>query len=147
MKRRQFGGTLAGAFVAAGGAAPSQSARGPRKNTLMHVGGDYHSVAGGPGADITAKANLEYNLRHGVKHLTAQVRGNGPDGAWDLDELKRMRDNCDKHGVDIRSDPNGRRVHQSTERARSAIAGWRVSSVISRRLRRSASSTSPITGR
>ena len=99
MKRRQFGGTLAGALVAAGGAAPSQSARGPSKNTLMHVGGDYHSIAGGPGADITGKANLEYNLRHGIKHLTAQVRGNGPDGAWNLDELKRMRDNCDKAGV------------------------------------------------
>ena len=36
-------------------------------------GGDYHSVAGGPGADITGKANLEYNLRHGIRHLTAQV--------------------------------------------------------------------------
>ena len=82
MKRRQFGGTLAGALVAAGDAAPSQGARGPRKNTLMHVGGDYHSVAGGPGADITGKSNLEYNLRHGIKHLTAQVRGTGPDGAW-----------------------------------------------------------------
>jgi mannonate dehydratase len=65
----------------------------------MHIGGDYHSVAGGPGADITGKANLEYNLRHGVKHLTAQVRACGADGAWDLDELKRMRDNCDKLGV------------------------------------------------
>jgi D-mannonate dehydratase len=65
----------------------------------MHAGGDYHSVAGGPGASITAKANLEYNLRHGIKHLTAQVRGRGPDGAWDLGELKRMRDNCDKLGA------------------------------------------------
>ena len=37
----------------------------------MHVGGDYHSVAGGPHADMTGTANLEYNLRHGVKHLTA----------------------------------------------------------------------------
>jgi mannonate dehydratase len=98
MKRRQFGGTLAGGLVAAS-AAPSQSTRKPRKNTLMHVGGDYHSVAGGLGADITGKANLEYNLRHGIKHLTAQVRGTGPDGAWNLDELKRMRDNCDKSGV------------------------------------------------
>lgn len=65
----------------------------------MHVGGDYHSVAGGRGADITGKENLEYNLRHGVKHLTATVSKISPDGAWDLDDLKRMRDNCDKYGV------------------------------------------------
>jgi mannonate dehydratase len=65
----------------------------------MHVGGDYHSVAGGRGASITGKANLEYNLRHGVSHLTAQVRKVGADGTWDADELKTMRDNCDKAGV------------------------------------------------
>lgn len=66
----------------------------PKKNTQMHVGGDYHSVFG-PG--ITSKENLEYNLRHGVKHLTAQMRRR--EGGWDLEELKRMRDNCDAHGV------------------------------------------------
>src|SRR5215470_6017734 len=65
----------------------------------MHVGGDYHSVAGGPNADMTAKTNLDYNLRHGVKHLTAQVRKVGADGSWDSDELKRMRDNSDPIGM------------------------------------------------
>jgi mannonate dehydratase len=99
MKRRQFSGTLAAGLAGAGVATATQAARTPRKNALMHVGGDYHSVAGGPGADITAKANLEYNLRHGVKHLTAQVRGSETDGAWNLEELKRMRENCDKFGV------------------------------------------------
>ena len=111
----------------------------------MHVGGDYHSVAGGPGADITGKENLEYNLRHGVKHLTAQVRGNGPDGAWDLDELKRMRDNCDKDGVTfeaIRMDAD----YIELRRARNAIAGSRAFSGTSRRRRRSASRSSLITG-
>jgi D-mannonate dehydratase len=62
---------------------------------LMHVGGDYHTIMGG---DITSKQNLEYNLRHGVKHLTVEV-SNNPQGIWDLDELKRMRDNCDNLGV------------------------------------------------
>ncbi len=103
IKRREFGKTLAGGAAGAGigqTAAFAQSGRvlKPRKNTLMHVGGDYHSVAGGPRADMTAKANLEYNLRHGVKHLTVQVRS-AKDGAWDADELKRMRDNCDRAGV------------------------------------------------
>lgn len=62
----------------------------------MHVGGDYHSVAGD---SITSKQNLEYNLRHGVKHLTAQMRRRAT--GWDLDELKRMRDDCDRMGVQL----------------------------------------------
>jgi len=33
-----------------------------------------------------------------VKHLTAEV-GKRLQGAWDPDELKRMKDNCDKFGV------------------------------------------------
>src|SRR5262245_27292011 len=105
IKRRDFGATVAtsvaGAAVAATmapGAAFAQNSR-PRKNTLMHVGADYHYVAGGSGADITGKANLEFNLRLGVKHLTAQINKMSPEGAWDLDELKRMKDNCDKYGM------------------------------------------------
>ncbi len=48
----------------------------------MHVGGDYHSVAG---SGISSKENLEYNLRYGVKHLTAQPSERAQDGSWDLD--------------------------------------------------------------
>jgi len=96
IKRREFGKALVSGAIGAG-VNPGLAAA-PRKNTLMHVGADYHSVAGGPGADITGKANLEYNLRHGAKHLTAQVQGRPPDGAWDLEALKRMKDNCDKAG-------------------------------------------------
>jgi mannonate dehydratase len=96
MKRREFGERLVIGALGPGLAAAAQAPRVPRKNTLMHVGGDYHSVAG---SGITSKENLEYNLRHGVKHLTVQVRARSQDGAWDLDELKRMRDDCDRHGV------------------------------------------------
>lgn len=90
--RRQFGGTgLVGALVATvRDAGWAQQKR--RSNTLMHVGVDYHSVLG---ADITSKQNLEYNLRYGVKHLTAEVK----KGSWDVKELKRAKDNCDKYGV------------------------------------------------
>src|ERR1700719_1101644 len=100
MKRREFGQKLVGGAIAAGVAnSPAAlAASAPKKNPLMHVGADYHSVAGGPRADMTGKANLEYNLRHGVKHLTAQLRKVGPDGAWDADELKRMKENCDTAG-------------------------------------------------
>ena len=95
INRREFGGALMG--IATQGIANNSLAaeQKPQKNALMHVGGDYHSIVGG---DITSKQNLEYNLRHGVKHLTAEVSKN-PQGAWDPDELQRMKDNCDKYGV------------------------------------------------
>jgi len=85
MKRRHFSASLLAA------AAPFPA----RRNTLMHVGGDYHSVAG---PEITSRENLEYNLRYGVRHLTAQIRQRSPEGAWDAGELARMRDNCDRAG-------------------------------------------------
>ncbi len=99
MKRREFGQKLGGAAIAAAlaGPAAASAAQALRKNTLMHVGGDYHSVAGRSG--ITSRENLEYNLRHGVKHLTAQMRNRWEGGGWDPDELKRMKDDCDRHGV------------------------------------------------
>jgi len=110
MERREFNKTLVGGVLNAGVAAsvgiPAVSAQArssqgptPRRNTLMHVGADYHYVAGGSGAEITGKANLEFNTRLGVRHLTAQVSRPGADGAWDPDELKRIRDNCDAAGV------------------------------------------------
>ena len=66
-----------------------------RNKTLMHVGGDYHSILG---EDVTSKQNLEYNLRHGVRHLTAEIKNRAGAG-WDLDELRKMRDKCEKYGV------------------------------------------------
>jgi mannonate dehydratase len=118
MKRRQFGGTLLAGMAGAGASGQANAARVPRKNTLMHVGGDYHSVAG---SDITGRENLEYNLRFGVRHLTAQVRKRSPDGGWDPDELKRMRDNCGRHGVAfeaIRMDPDYITYGKGPERER-----------------------------
>jgi mannonate dehydratase len=108
LKRRDFGKVVAGGVIGAGlgsgaseGAIVAAKAHAPRKNMLMHVGGDYHSVAGGRGAGMTEKANLEYNLRHNVKSLTVQMEHVGDDGSWELDELKRMRDNCDKAGMNL----------------------------------------------
>jgi mannonate dehydratase len=95
MQRRAFGRNLAIAALA-GAPAPAQPRRTARKNLEMHAGGDYHSIAGD---GITSRQNLEYNLRHGVKHLTAQMRRR-PEG-WDPDELKRMRENCGRMGVQL----------------------------------------------
>jgi len=100
VKRREFGQKLGGAVIGAALVPPATASAQPvthRANTLMHAGGDYHSVAGRNG--ITSKENLEYNLRHGVKHLTAQIRNRPESGGWDPDELKRMKDDCDRYGV------------------------------------------------
>jgi len=122
MKRRQFGQNLAGtvaiASISGSGTASAAPGGSSRRNTLMHVGGDYHSVAGG---QISSKQNLEYNLRHGVKHLTAQMSNPSQGGGWDPDELKRMRDNCEKSGVTleaIRMDPRYITLPKGPERDR-----------------------------
>ncbi len=116
MRRRDFGGSLAAGAM---GLAPcaANAAVAPRKNTLMHVGGDYHSVAG---AGITSKENLEYNLRYGVKHVTAQVRKRA-GGGWDAEELTKMRDDCDRYGVmfeAIRMDADYIAMRKGAERDR-----------------------------
>lgn len=123
MNRRQFAASAVSP-LAAPALAPAAAAAKPRKNTLMHVGGDYHSVAG---AGITSKENLEYNLRHGVSHLTAQMRNRG-DSGWDFDELRRMKDDCDRYGVQleaIRMEPDYINLAPGAERDRqlNAILG------------------------
>ena len=101
------------------------TAQQPKKNSRMHVGGDYHCVAGD---DIASKQNLEFNLRHGVKHLTVEFRSR-PQGSWDSIELKRIRDSCDRYGVTfeaIRMDSSFiNRLRQGLEREREidTIAG------------------------
>jgi mannonate dehydratase len=119
MKRRDFGRNVIGGLTGAGLASPAGAAPAHKKNTLMHVGGDYHSVAG---SGITSRENLEYNLRYGVKHLTAQMRKRDADsGAWSLDELKKMQDDCGRAGVTleaIRMESDYIRLRKGAERDR-----------------------------
>ena len=86
MRRRSF---LLSAAAARAAQAPAPGRL--KKNLLIHVGGDYHSVAG---PDITSRENLEFNLRYGVRSLTILL-----GGTWNLDELRKMRDACDARGV------------------------------------------------
>ena len=77
MRRRDFGKGLAGGLLttaiaraATALAATSQvqkTAATPRKNTMMHVGADYHVAEGG---GVMSRENLEYNLRFGVRHIS-----------------------------------------------------------------------------
>lgn len=119
MKRRAFGAVLgAGQALLAGAAAQGRRRAAPRRNTLMHVGGDYHVMAG---SSPTSKENLEYNLRYGVGHLTAKVTKRAPDGGWDAGELNAMRDDCDRAGVKleaIRMEPTYITLPPGAERQR-----------------------------
>jgi mannonate dehydratase len=95
-----------------------------KKNLKMHVGGDYHVCEG---TSFTGKPNLEYNVRFGVKSISPNpsqeadrragkpnrtpdqnvrngggaeiLAGGAMDGAWDLDLLKTMKDECDAAGI------------------------------------------------
>ncbi len=127
MERREFGktvlGTVAGlslstSHAAAGSGAPA-GVRPHRKNTAMHVSGDYHVIEG---PAFISKKTFNYNLRYGVKHINPDpvlvqtksgppkvtahsgwgdfISPEGPQaGAFDLDGLKRMRDFCDNMGM------------------------------------------------
>ncbi len=126
IERREFNkamvsGAVGGMIASSAASAAPAPPLAPRKNTLMHVGADYHYIAPGHGADITGKENLEFNARLGVKHLTAHIEKVSPEGAWDLDDLKRMRDNCDKYGVvfeAIRMDSEYIQLRKGPERDR-----------------------------
>jgi mannonate dehydratase len=122
MQRRDFGKALIGGAVGAalGGLVDTAPDFGQpqkkliaRKNTKMHVGADYHVMEG---TTLTSKENLEYNLRFGVKSISPDPdqeahRGKGArfdafipvegplGGAFDLDVLKQMKDNCDAVGM------------------------------------------------
>jgi mannonate dehydratase len=123
MVRRKFGKRLITGAIGAGVAgtplvSTAQGSNTPRRNSVMHVGGDHHSVAGG---SITSKQNLQYSLRHGVKHLTAQMRNRTQTNGWDLDELKKMKDDCDRSGVTfeaIRMEPDYITLGKGPERDR-----------------------------
>ena len=106
MLRRDFARVVAGGVLGASLAGPvaaaaAVSAAPRRKNTLHHVGGDYHCVQGDHWA---SKRNIEFHLRHGVKTFHAnfggaESAGQAPRDEWDLDAMKRWRDSCDQGGL------------------------------------------------
>lgn len=115
--RREFGAGLVVGGLASTATSVAVNQKRVQKNSLMHVGGDYHSIFGN---DISSKQNLQYNLRHGVKYLTAEVK-NRPGSSWDINEIKRMRENCDRYGVvleAIRMDSDYIKLSKGPERDR-----------------------------
>jgi len=93
----------------------------PAKRVERGGGGLQDFMRGVAGAGITSRANLEYNLRYGVKHLTVQAKNRPEGGGWDLDALKRMKDDCDRLGVQleaIRMEPTYITLPKGAERDR-----------------------------
>jgi mannonate dehydratase len=103
MDRRRFHKTLSAGIVGTGLINPfaSEGYESTQKpaivNRLLHVGGDYHVVMCDDDLNWNDRQkvwtnirNFQYHQRHGVTHLT-----NSMQGAWDLDEMKRWKDECD----------------------------------------------------
>ena len=80
------------------------------------------TITASPDPGITSKENLEYNLRYGVEHLTAQVRQRAADGGWDPDELQKMKDDVRSGTASqfeaIRMDPDYITLRKGPERDR-----------------------------
>jgi mannonate dehydratase len=85
-----------------------------RRNDKIRTGGDYHEVVGTQG--FTSKQSLNYFRRFNARYLTAAARDTGvvkapnplvkgggaeltAEGPWDLDQLKRMQDDCQNAGM------------------------------------------------
>ncbi|HVV28021.1 MAG TPA: mannonate dehydratase [Rhizomicrobium sp.] len=127
--RRQFGMVVAGGAASAvvekvtAGSAQAQATPKDapyrvfpdlpvRRNDKIRTGGDYHTVVGKNG--FTAKESLNYFRRFNARYLTAAARNTGlvknpkkvgggaemtAEGAWDLDQMRRMQDDCRNAGM------------------------------------------------
>lgn len=97
MKRRNFLGWAATAASAAcqerNAAEEAQvAASTPVAKLRMHVG-----CQRGP----TTSKLLDHFRRHGVEHICGYPPDPGPDGAWSVDDLKRTKELCQRHGVSL----------------------------------------------
>src|SRR3954471_13995740 len=97
MKRRNFLGRVTAAVSAAAsmGALARQTEGAPTGSAgklRMHVG-----CQNGP----TTPKKLDYFKRHGVDHICGYPPDPGAGGHWSIDDLKRTKDLCQKHGVSL----------------------------------------------
>ncbi|HEU4549733.1 MAG TPA: mannonate dehydratase [Rhizomicrobium sp.] len=85
-----------------------------RRNDKIRSGGDYHTVVGKNG--FTSPESLNYFRRFNARWLTAAARDTGvvknpkslgggaemtAEGAWDLDRMKQMQDDCQRAGMTL----------------------------------------------
>jgi len=96
MKRRNFLGRVTAAVSAAWStgalAVHAEGAHAPSGKLRMHVG-----CQSGP----TTAQKLDYFKRHGVDHICGYPPDPGAAGHWSIDDLKRTKDLCHKHGVSL----------------------------------------------
>jgi mannonate dehydratase len=97
MARRDFAKVIASGVIGVGITGTSSQSLAapvlaPKKNTLHHVGGDYHCIMGD---HWTSKENIDFHHRYGVKHFTSQLSGD----EWNLEDMMKWKDLCDKGGM------------------------------------------------
>ena len=85
-----------------------------RRNDKIRTGGDYHTTAG---KMVTDRTSLEYFRRFNARYLTVMAHNTATneqladfphfggflnaDGPWDLDQLKRMQEDCQAVGMHL----------------------------------------------
>ena len=92
MKRRDFSKVLA---VGATGASVTQpkTAHCKPKKALMHVGTQHFGSY--------SDNDLQYLKRHGVNNLCGAEPKYIPGKGWELEEVLRRKDKCEKHGISL----------------------------------------------
>ncbi len=97
MKRRSF---LGWAAAAASAAWPARAAN-PQTPTAGAASGEKLKMHVGCQRSPTTPQMLDYFKRHGVEHICGYPPDPGPDGHWSVDDLKRTKDLCQRHGISL----------------------------------------------
>ncbi len=97
MQRRSF---LTWATAVATTAWPGRRASAQTRVAAEAAGEKVRMHVGCQQAPTTAEM-LDYFKRHGVEHICGYPSDPGPDGHWSVDELKRTKDLCQRHGVSL----------------------------------------------
>src|SRR5687767_4189161 len=112
MKRREFVSRLGVAAGAAAGVvtvgAPAAAADAPidaaQRNQSTRQSSARPKARMGVGCPLspTTPQMLDYFKRHAVEHINGYPTGGEEDGGgYSADSLKRLRDECEKHGVSL----------------------------------------------
>ena len=97
MKRREFftlttAGAALGSHSAIAGQTAAATSQSQLKPVRMYVG-----TQRGP----TTPERLEYFKRHGVNNICGYPPNPGARGYWTVEDLKRTRDLCERHGITL----------------------------------------------
>ncbi len=90
INRRQLLSAAAAAPMLASGVRTASGASSPKAVMLL-------GCQSGP----TSEERLQFFARHGVKNICAYPEDSAKQGFYSVDDLKRVKDRCDKHGISV----------------------------------------------